>query len=183
MTRTTIQRLSLSSIIAAIHSSMRIYSSERRSRRYVEQDDEEGFPRGGSTRAKGQAPTCHSPTRSADSLTCLRTCRKTSPPVCHHYARRPYKSRPAYRGRLRRRLELTWQSFEFTPETTPPIVGVPTMNLFVLQVLPKTFALKKPSLVTTLPDQFRDYRFDINYAVTHRYSLAKMKLTFELYTI
>lgn len=37
----------------AIHSSMRIYPSERRLRRYVEQDDEQGFPRGGS-RAKGR---------------------------------------------------------------------------------------------------------------------------------
>lgn len=112
--------LSLSSIIPAIHSSMRIYPSERRSRRYVEQDDEEGFPRGG-TRAKGQAPTCHSPTRSAHSLTCLRTCRKTSPPVCHHYARRPYKSRPTYRERLRCKLELTRHSFESTTLAGPPL--------------------------------------------------------------
>lgn len=137
---------------------MGIYPSERRSRRYVEQDDEEGFPRGGGSRAKGRRGPCHSPTRFGDSLTCPRTCRKTSPSpslsVCYHYARRPYKSRPAYRGRCHK-LELTRQNFELTPETHIPFDRRNTVNFLSLQVLLRKALFEEAvGLVSTPSNRF-----------------------------
>lgn len=95
------------------------------------------------------------PTRSR---VCARVAKRA--PVCHHYARRPYKSRPTYRGRLRRRLELTRQSFELTPGTTPPIVeALPTANLSVFQVLPRNIRFEEAiGVVTMRPDRFNPSR-------------------------
>lgn len=131
--------------------------------------DEEGFPRGGIPGPR--ATTCHSPTRSGVSRSRVRArVAKRDPPrarararanlplpppgrrsfVRYHYARRPYKSRPAYRARGRvpacRRLELTWRSFELTHGTAllPPPRDIPLSLLSFDHMHSPVFSFSRP---------------------------------------
>lgn len=122
---------------------MRIYPSERRLRRYVEQDDEEGFPRGGS-RAKGRRRVTVQRASATRSRVHARVVKRVLPSlsVYYHYARRPYKSRPAYRGHCHK-LELTRQSYELTPGHTSPRSSK-YCEFCSLQVLLQKLFFRKP---------------------------------------